>query len=105
MALRVLMDQRRDDFDERRRVRTENLEQLCSLLTASPGFSDRAEVALLDVMRQTLNDIANPMLDGHESVLDQTQGLSRRSTRSSSSSGQEGLRGRSLTRFISLQRP
>jgi PAS domain S-box-containing protein len=80
VALRVLMDQRRDDFDERRRVLRENLEQLVFpiLDRLARAFSDRAEVALLDVMRQTLNDIANPMLDGRDSVLDQTQGLSRR---------------------------
>ena len=80
VALRVLMDQRRDDFAEQRRILRENLEQLVfPILDRLAGaFSDRAEVALLDVMRQTLNDIANPMLDGRDSVLAQTQGLSRR---------------------------
>lgn len=80
VALRVLMDQRREDFDEQRRTLRENMEQLVfpTLDRLAVAFSDRAEVALLDVMRQTLNDIANPMLDTYDSPLGRTQGLSRR---------------------------
>lgn len=80
VALRVLMDQRRDDFDEQRRVLTENMEQLVfpTLDRLTAAFSDRAEVVLLDAMRQTLNDIANPMLETRDSTLVPTQGLSRR---------------------------
>jgi len=42
------------------------------------AFSDRAEVALLDAMRQTLNDIANPMLETRDSTPVPAKGLSRR---------------------------
>jgi PAS domain S-box-containing protein len=80
VALRVLMDQRREDFDERRRVLTENIEQLVFpiLDRLAAAFSDREEVALLDVMRQTLADIANPMLETRSSPFDGNLGLSRR---------------------------
>jgi DNA-binding CsgD family transcriptional regulator/PAS domain-containing protein len=80
VALRVLMDQRRDDFDEQRRVLTENIEQLVfpTLDRLASVFSDREEVALLDVLRQTLSVIANPMLENRDSPLDGAQGLSRR---------------------------
>jgi len=80
VALRVLMDQRRDDSDEQRRVLTENMEQLVFpiLDRLAAAFSDRAEVALLDAMRQTLNDIANPMLETRDSTPVPAKGLSRR---------------------------
>ena len=72
MALRVLMDQRRDDFEEHRRVLAENIEQLVypTLDRLAAAFSDREEVALVDVMRQTLSDIANPMLETRDAPLD-----------------------------------
>lgn len=80
VALRVLIDQRRSDFEERRRVLTENMEQLVFpiLDRVAAAFSDREEVALLDVVRQTLNDIANPLLETRDSPLDRSRGLSRR---------------------------
>ena len=80
VALRVLMDQRRDDFEEHRRVLAENIEQLVypTLDRLAAAFSDREEVALLDVLRQTLNDIANPMLETRDAPLDRMRGLSRR---------------------------
>lgn len=80
VALRVLIDQRRSDFDERRRILTENMEQLVFpiLDRIAAAFSDREEVALLDVVRQTLNAIADPLLETRDSPLDRSQGLSRR---------------------------
>jgi DNA-binding CsgD family transcriptional regulator len=74
------MDQRRDDLDEHKRVLRANMEQLVlpTLDRLATAFSDRAEVVLLDVLRQTLNDIAKPMLETRDSPLDPTQGLSRR---------------------------
>jgi PAS domain S-box-containing protein len=80
VALRVLIDQRRNDFVERRRVLTENLEQLVYpiLDRMAQAFSDREEVALLDVVRQTLQDIANPLLESRDAPLERSQGLSRR---------------------------
>lgn len=80
VALRVLIEQRRTDFEERRRILRENLEQLVFpiLDRVAAAFSDRVEVALLDVVRQTLNDIANPLLESRDSPLDRPRGLSRR---------------------------
>jgi DNA-binding CsgD family transcriptional regulator len=80
VALQVLMDQRREDFAERRRVLEENMEQLVFpiLDRLAVAFADREEVALFDVLRQTLNDIAHPMLETRDSPLDGMQGLSRR---------------------------
>ena len=80
VALRVLIDQRRNDLEERRRILAENLEQLVfpTLDRLAEAFSDHAEVALLDVVRQTLNEIADPLLEAPGAGLDRTQGLSRR---------------------------
>lgn len=80
VALRVLMEQRRSDLEERSRVLAENIEQLVFpiLDRVAAAFSDRAEVALLDVVRQTLSEIAGPLLETGGSQLDRSQGLSRR---------------------------
>ena len=80
VALRVLIDQRRNDLEERRRVLAENMEQLVfpTLDRLADTFSDHAEVALLDVVRQTLNEIAEPLLETPGAALDRSQGLSRR---------------------------
>jgi PAS domain S-box-containing protein len=80
VALRVLIDQRRNDLEERRRILAENLEQLVfpTLDRLAEAFSDHAEVALLDVVRQTLNEIADPLLEAPGAGLDRSQGLSRR---------------------------
>ena len=80
VALRVLIDQRRNDAMEHRRILAENMEQLVFpiLDRVAAAFSDREEVALLDIVRQTLNDIANPLLGPGDSPLARPQGLSRR---------------------------
>ena len=80
VALRVLIDQRRNDLEEHRRTLADNMEQLVFPLLdrVSTAFADREEVALLDVVRQTLHDIANPMLENHSPSTDHTRGLSRR---------------------------
>lgn len=80
VALRVLIDQRRSDFEERRRLLTDNMEQLVFpiLDRLAVAFAGREEVILLDVVRQTLNDIANPLLESRDSALAHSQGLSRR---------------------------
>jgi PAS domain S-box-containing protein len=80
VALRVLIDQRRNDLEERRRILAENMEQLVfpTLDRLADAFSDHAEVALLDVVRQTLNEIAEPLVESPGAILDRSQGLSRR---------------------------
>ncbi len=80
VALRVLIDQRRSDLEERRRVLAENLEQLVfpTLDRLAGTFSDHPEVALLDVVRQTLNEIAEPLLETPGAARDRPQALSRR---------------------------
>ena len=80
VALRVLIDQRRNDFEEHRRILTENMEELVFpiLDRVSAAFSDREEVALLDVVRQTLTDIADPLLETREPQPDRPRGLTRR---------------------------
>jgi PAS domain S-box-containing protein len=80
VALRVLIDQRRNDFEEHRRVLSENMEELVFpiLDRVSEAFSDREEVALLDVVRQTLTDIADPLLETRDPQLDRPRGLTRR---------------------------
>lgn len=80
VALRVLIDQRRSDLEERRRVLAENLEQLVfpTLDRLAEAFADHPEVALLDVVRQTLNEIAEPLLETPGAAHDRSQALSRR---------------------------
>ena len=80
VALRVLIDQRRNDLEEHRRTLVDNLEQLVFPLLdrVAAAFSDRKEAALLEVVRQTLHDIANPMLENHSQASDCMRGLSRR---------------------------
>lgn len=80
VALRVLIDQRRNDLEERRRILSENLEQLVfpTLDRLAATFADHPEVALLDVVRQTLNEIAEPLLESPGTGYDRSQGLSRR---------------------------
>jgi DNA-binding CsgD family transcriptional regulator len=80
VALRVLIDQRRNDFEEHRRVLSENMEELVFpiLDRVSEAFSDREEVALLDVVRQTLTDIADPLLETRDPQPDRPRGLTRR---------------------------
>ena len=80
VALRVLIDQRRSDLEERRRILAENLEQLVfpTLDRLAEAFSDHPEVALLDVVRQTLGEIAEPLLENPGTAYDRSQGLSRR---------------------------
>ena len=80
VALRVLIDQRRNDFEEHRRILTENMEELVFpiLDRVSAAFADREEVALLDVVRQTLTDIANPLLETRDPQPDRPRGLTRR---------------------------
>ncbi len=80
VALRVLIDQRRNDLEERRRILSENLEQLVfpTLDRLAATFADHPEVALFDVVRQTLNEIAEPLLESPGTGYDRSQGLSRR---------------------------
>jgi PAS domain S-box-containing protein len=80
VALRVLIDQRRNDLEERRRILSENLEQLVfpTLDRLAETFADHPEVALLDVVRQTLNEIAEPLLEAPGTGYDHSHGLSRR---------------------------
>ena len=80
VALRVLIDQRRSDLEDHRATLADNLEQLVFPLLdrIAAAFSDREEVVLLDVVKQTLYDIANPMLEGHGPANEHARGLSRR---------------------------
>jgi PAS domain S-box-containing protein len=80
VALRVLIDQRRGDLEESRRVLAENMEQLVFpiLDRVAAAIVDREEAVLLDVVRQTLYDIANPLLESGDTPADRPRGLSRR---------------------------
>ena len=80
VALRVLIDQRRNDLEEHRRILAENVEELVFpiLDRVSAAFSGREEVALLDVVRQTLIDIADPLLESRDQQPDRPRGLTRR---------------------------
>lgn len=80
VALQVLIEQRRTDLEERRRILAENVEQLVlpTLDRAAAAFADRPEVALLDVVKNTLSEITSPLLEGGVSQSDHSRGLSRR---------------------------
>ena len=79
-ALRVLIDQRRNDLERHRQILSENLEQLVlpTLDRLAGTFSDHPEVALLDVVRQTLREIAEPLLEARGPAGPRAQGLSMR---------------------------
>jgi PAS domain S-box-containing protein len=80
VALQVLMEQRRSDLEERGRVLAENIERLVlpTLDRLAAAFSDHPEAALLDVVKQTLNEIASPLLETSGSRLAHSHGLTRR---------------------------
>jgi len=80
VALQVLMEQRRSDLQERRRVLAENIELLVlpTLDRVAGALSDHPEAALLDVVRHTLSEIASPLLENSSSHLAHSHGLSRR---------------------------
>jgi PAS domain S-box-containing protein len=80
VALQVLMEQRRSDLEERSRVLAENIELLVlpTLDRVAAALSDHPEASLLDVVKQTLNEIASPLLETSGSRLAHSHGLSRR---------------------------
>jgi DNA-binding CsgD family transcriptional regulator len=80
VALRVIMDQRRGDLEDHKRIVAEGLEQLVFpiLDRFATAFADRPEAALVDVAKQTLNDIVDAPVEAPGEVLDYSQGLSRR---------------------------
>jgi PAS domain S-box-containing protein len=80
IALRVLIDQRRSDLEERERILADNLEQLVfpTLDRLAEAFANHPEAALLDVVRQTLREIADPLLEKPGASGDAPLGLSRR---------------------------
>ena len=80
VALQVLMEQRRSDLEERRRVLAENIELLVlpTLDRIATAISDSPEASLLDVVKQTLNEIASPLLETSGFRLAHSHGLSRR---------------------------
>ena len=80
VALQVLMEQRRGELEERRRVLAENIELLVlpTLDRIAAAISDSPEASLLDVVKQTLNEIASPLLETSGSRLAHSHGLSRR---------------------------
>jgi PAS domain S-box-containing protein len=80
VALQVLMEQRRGDLEERGRVLAENIERLVlpTLDRLAAAFSDHPEAALLDVVKQTLSEIASPLLETSGSRLAHSHGLTRR---------------------------
>ncbi|HLA80835.1 MAG TPA: LuxR C-terminal-related transcriptional regulator [Thermoleophilia bacterium] len=80
VALQVLMEQRRSDLEERGRVLAENIERLVlpTLDRLAGAFFDHPEASLLDVVKQTLHEIASPLLVTGGSRLTQSHGLTRR---------------------------
>jgi len=80
VALQVLMEQRRRDLEERGRVLAENIERLVlpTLDRLAVAFSEHPEASLLEVVKQTLNEIASPLLGTTGSRLAQSHGLTRR---------------------------
>jgi PAS domain S-box-containing protein len=80
VALQVLMEQRRNDLEERGRVLAENIERLVlpTLDRLAVALSDHPETSLVDVVKQTLNEIASPLLGTSGSRLAQSHGLTRR---------------------------
>lgn len=80
VALQVLMEQRRGDIEERRRVLADNIEFLVlpTLDRVAAALSDHPEAALLDVVKQTLNEIASPLQENSGSRLTHSHGLTRR---------------------------
>ena len=80
VALRVLMEQRRNDLEERRRVLAENIDLLVlpTLDRVAAAFAGHPEASLLDVVKQTLNEIASPLLETSGSQAAHSHGLSRR---------------------------
>jgi PAS domain S-box-containing protein len=80
VALRVIMDQRRSDLEDHKRIIAEDVKQLVFpiLNRLAVAFSDRPETALLDVVIQTLNDIADRPVEAPGESLDYSQRLTRR---------------------------
>ena len=80
VALQVLMEQRRSDLEERRRVLAENIELLVlpTLDRIAAALSNHPLTPLLDVVKQTLNEIASPLLQTGGSRPVYSHGLSRR---------------------------
>jgi DNA-binding CsgD family transcriptional regulator len=80
VALRVIMDQRRSDLEEHKRIVADGIRQLVFpiLDRLAATFSDRPETALFDVVIQTLNDIVGAPAENAGEALDHSQGLTRR---------------------------
>jgi PAS domain S-box-containing protein len=80
VALQVLMEQRRSGLEESRRVLAENIEHLVlpTLDRLAVAFSDRPEAALLEVVKQTLEEVTSPLLGTSGARLDHSQALTRR---------------------------
>ena len=80
VALRVIMDQRRSDLEEHKRIVADGIRQLVFpiLDRLAATFSDRPETALFDVVIQTLNDIVGAPVEKAGEALDYSQGLTRR---------------------------
>ena len=74
------MEQRRSNLEERGRVLAENIERLVypTLDRLASAFSDHPEASLLEVVKQTLNEIASPLLGTNGAQLAQSHGLTRR---------------------------
>jgi PAS domain S-box-containing protein len=79
VALKVLVDQRREDLDELRRSVTDNVQQLVTpaldLLTRA--LAGRPECALVEAARLTIDEITRPLLV-ETTVVAGERGLSRR---------------------------
>jgi PAS domain S-box-containing protein len=80
VALKVIMDQRRSDLEEHRRMVSENIEQLVFPIMnrLASALADHPEGALVDVVMQTLTDIADAPGDSLGKALDSAEGLTRR---------------------------
>jgi PAS domain S-box-containing protein len=80
VALQVLMEQRRSNLEERRRVLAENIERLVlpALDRLATAFRDCPDAALIDVVKQTLNEIVNPLLETNGSRPADSHGLTKR---------------------------
>ena len=80
VALKVLVDQRRDDLDALKESIIDNVQQLVvpTLNLLADALSGRPERALVDAVRLTMDDITRPMLARPDGATPGAQSLSRR---------------------------
>lgn len=80
VALKVLIDQRREDAEELRLSVTDNVEQLVmpTLDRLAGSLAGRPESALVEAVKLTLDEITRPLIRRPDSPVGASEGLSRR---------------------------